>query len=372
MATIRKRSAGWEVQVRRHGYPVVNQTLPTKADAVSWAAVVESEMARGAFIDRSLAESTTFGDLLTRYAREITVHKKGARAEGCRVQALLREPIARAPLSHLTGQRLAKWRDERHLQVFGSTVNRDLNLFSHMFNVARKEWAFPIDNPVALVRRPKNNRGRTRRLSREEEERLLAQLAPSERSNDGTSLPGGSRNPWAHTIVLLALETAMRRGEILSIRWSNVFLDECYLHLPDTKNGEPRDVPLSTRARALLAALPRGPSGRVFPLTPDSLKQVFERAVVRAEIHDFRFHDLRHEATSRLATRLDNVLELSAVTGHKTLGMLKRYYHPRASDLAKKLGSPALESVSKRGLCRRCQNARSTRNALWAPHRGCG
>lgn len=338
VATIRKRSAGWEVQVRRHGSPVINRTLATKADATAWAAVMESEMARGVFVDRSLAERTTFGDLLTRYAREITVHKKGARAEGCRVQALLREPIARVPLSHLTGQRLAQWRDERHLQVSGSTVNRDLNLFSHVFNVARKEWALPIDNPVTLVRRPKNNRGRTRRLSKEEEERLLAQLAPSERSSEGTYLPGGSRNPWVHTIVLLALETAMRRGEILSIRWSNVFLEECYLHLPDTKNGDPRDVPLSTRARALLATLPRDYSGTVFPVSAESLKRVFERAVVRACIPDLRFHDLRHEATSRMASRLDNVLELSAVTGHKTLGMLKRYYHPRASDLARKLG----------------------------------
>lgn len=143
--------------------------------------MIESEMARGVFIDRTLAERTTFGDLLMRYEREITVRKKGARAEGCRIQALLREAIAQVRLSNLTGQRIAQWRDERLLQVSGSTVNRDLHLFSHVFNVARKEWAFPIDNPVAMVRRPKSNCGRTRRLSREEEQRLLAQLTPSER-----------------------------------------------------------------------------------------------------------------------------------------------------------------------------------------------
>lgn len=338
MATVRKRTAGWEVQVRRRGFPVVTRTLPTRAEADAWAAVVESEMARGVFVNRSLAEATTFGQLLERYAREVTVVKKGAFVEGVRIRALLREPIAQVALARLTGARIAQWRDERLRSVSGSTVNRDLNLFSHVLNVARKEWGYPIENTVGLVRRPRQNRGRTRRLGRDEQERLLGELAPSERAADGRFRPGGTRNPWVHAVVLLALETAMRRSELLSLHWSCVYLDESYLHLPDTKNGDSRDVPLSTRACSVLRALPRDPGGCVFPISADSLKKAFERAVARAGIVDLHFHDLRHEATSRLATKLDNVLELGAVTGHKTLSMLRRYYHPRASELAKKLG----------------------------------
>jgi integrase len=130
----------------------------------------------------------------------------------------------------------------------------------------------------------------------------------------------------------------MRRSEILSLRWPDVFLDERFVRLHDSKNGEARDVPLSTRAAAALVALPRRPDGHVFPITGDALKKAFTRACERAGLENMHFHDLRHEATSRIATRLDNILELSAVTGHKTVQMLKRYYHPRATDLARKLG----------------------------------
>jgi integrase len=130
----------------------------------------------------------------------------------------------------------------------------------------------------------------------------------------------------------------MRRSEILSLRWADVFFDDRYVRLHDTKNGEARDVPLSSRAVATLAALPRHINGRVFPITPDALKKAFVRACERAGLENLHFHDLRHEATSRIAERLDNILELSAVTGHKTVQMLKRYYHPRATDLALKLG----------------------------------
>jgi integrase len=133
----------------------------------------------------------------------------------------------------------------------------------------------------------------------------------------------------------------MRRGEILALRWSDVYLSDSYVRLHDSKNGEARDVPLSTRAVQILRDLSTKPvhiSGRVFPISPEALKKAFTRACERAGIMNLHFHDLRHEATSRIAERLDNILELSAVTGHKTVQMLRRYYHPRATDLAKKLG----------------------------------
>jgi integrase len=193
-----------------------------------------------------------------------------------------------------------------------------------------------VDNPISMIRRPPENRGRTRRLALGEEERLLAALDVPPRDEKGRLT--GPSNPWMRPLVILAVETAMRRSELLALRWQDVELQDRFVRLHDTKNGDPRDVPLSTRAVAILAGLPRHISGQVFPISADAVKKSFSRAAVRAGLQDLHFHDLRHEATSRIAEKLDNILELSAVTGHKTVQMLKRYYHPRARDLARKLG----------------------------------
>ena len=139
-------------------------------------------------------------------------------------------------------------------------------------------------------------------------------------------------------LVRFAIETAMRQGEMLSLRWEHVDLRTRTAHLEDTKNGEARTVPLSSRAAAVLEVLPHSIDGRVFPISAQAVKRAWGRACRRAGIEGLHFHDLRHEATSRLAERLPNLIELAAVTGHKDPRMLKRYYHPRAADLAKKLG----------------------------------
>jgi integrase len=338
VATIRRRGKSWEAQIRREGWPVLSRNFKSKTSARAWATSIESEMERGVFVDRTEAERNTLGDLLSRYLSEISISKKGAQSERYRISSLLRDPIAQYKVAGLSGKLLAEWRDRRLKDVSGSTTNRDLNLISHVINVARKEWGIHVENPVSMIRRPRENKGRNRRLMPGEEESLLRELEPSTRSAQGRFEEGGSRNPWMYPIVILALETAMRRSELLSLRWADVFLVDRYVRLRDTKNGDARDVPLSTRAYNALNDLPRHISGKVFPITPDAVKKAFERAVGRAEIADLHFHDLRHEATSRIAEKLDNVLELSAVTGHKTLSMLKRYYHPRAKDLARKLG----------------------------------
>lgn len=340
MATIRKRktSKKYEVQIRRDGWPTLTRTFSKAADANAWASVIESEMERGVFIDRTEAEKNTLGDLLQRYLTDVSSQKKGHSTERYRLVALQRDPIAKIKVAGLSGKLMAEWGDKRLKEVSGSTVNRDLNLISHVINVARKEWGIHVENPVSMIRRPPENRARNRRLAAGEEESLLAELELSARSERGTFEAGGTHNPWMRPLVILALETAMRRSELLALRWSDVFLSDRFVRLHDTKNGEARDVPLSTRAYQVLAGLPRHISGRVFPITGDAVKKAFTRAVERAGLGDFHFHDLRHEATSRIAEKLDNVLELSAVTGHKTLTMLKRYYHPRAKDLARKLG----------------------------------
>ncbi|NUA26303.1 site-specific integrase [Cupriavidus basilensis] len=348
MASIWKRGDYWRVAIRRRGYPHQARTFDTKSDAETWARQMESEMDRGSFVDRREAERNTLGDLLLRYSREVSPHKKGGEQEILRIRKLSTDNIAQFKIAALTGKVLAEYRDRRlagdgrRKPVCGSTVNRELTLISHVLNVASKEWDVHVAvNPVATIRRPRESRGRARRLSPAEEARLLAELSASPRNDLGHYEKGGSRNGSILPLTILAIETAMRRGELLSIRWSDVFLDDRFVRLHDSKNGEPRDVPLSTRAVTTLAALAkedRPSSERVFPTSADAVKKAFTRACERADIENLRFHDLRHEGTSRIADRLDNVLELSAVTGHKTLQMLRRYYHPRAKDLALKLG----------------------------------
>lgn len=331
----------WQVKIRRNGYPTASKTFARKSDAEAWARAQEAEMDRGAWRDRSSADSTTLYALLDRYLKDVVPSKRGAEIESLRIKTLMRDEIARYKLSALSPLVLADWRDRRlEAGCSGGTVNRELNIVSAVLNWARRELMVAVENPVSSIRRPPQSKARDRRLEADEEARLLAALddQPATNREDGKHYRQGTRNPWIKPLVLFALETAMRRSELLSLTWENVDLKKRVALLPETKNGTARTVPLSSRAVAVLENLPRSIDGRVFPTSADALKRAFERAVKRAGIEDFHFHDLRHEATSRLAEKLPNVIELSAVTGHKDLRMLKRYYHPRAEDLAKKLG----------------------------------
>ncbi len=338
MATIRDKGPyQWHVQVRRKGYPIQTRTFRYKAEAEKWARDVESEMDRGIYIDRSAAEQTTFYDVLIRYRDEVVPEHRGAEVEKIRIDALVKDrDLVSVKMAALTSRLIAEWRDRRLKSgVKGSTVNRELNIISAAINTARKEWGVHLDNPVALIRRPQNGAARDRRLNDGEENILLAALEVSPRKNGPLA---GMQNVYIRPLVLLALETAMRRGEMLSLLWANIDSKRSLAYLPTTKNGDARTVPLSSLALSVLREMPRSIDGRVFPISDDAVKKAFVRACKRAGIEDLHFHDLRHEATSRLAERLPNLVELAAVTGHKDLRMLKRYYHPRAEDLARKLG----------------------------------
>jgi len=340
MASIVQRDGKWQAKVRRHGYPPASKTFARKLDAEAWARQQEAEMDRGAWRDRSSADSTTLYALLDRYQKDVVPTKRGAEVEALRVNALMRDELGRYKLSALSPLVLAEWRDRRLAAgCVGATVRRELDILSAVFNWARRELMIAVENPVGSIRRPPPSKARDRRLEGDEESRLMAALedGPGTRA-DGKKYRHGTRNPWVRPVVDLAIETAMRRGEILSLTWDNINLKQRTAHLPETKNGEARTIPLSSRAITLLSDLPRSIDGRVFPITANALKLAFERAVKRAGIENLHFHDLRHEATSRLAEKLPNLIELASVTGHKDLRMLKRYYHPRAEDLARKLG----------------------------------
>lgn len=326
MASIRERSGRWQARIIRRGFPDEVRTFRSRGEAERWARGVEAEMDRGSHRSLRSAERTTLGDVLERYIGEVLPGKKGGRDDAIRLRALARRPIAGTALSNLTPARVASYRDQRLQEVTAGTVLRELAYLSAIINHARREWALGLSNPVSAIRKPAAPLGRDRVLSSDEEVKLLSALAPS-----------GRRNPWMLPLVTLALETAMRRGELLALRWKEVNLDRRTAALLTSKNGAGRVVPLSTRAVQALAALPRSETGPVFPLQHFSVAKAFDRAVVRANIGNFRFHDLRHTAVTRLARKVPNVVELSAISGHKSLHMLKRYYHPSAEDLAAKL-----------------------------------
>ena len=356
MATIRKRGPyQWQVSIRRKGYPVQHRTFEIKADAEAWARSVENKMDRGLFISRAAAESTTLADCLKRYLKEVTPQKKGARQEAMKARIILRHQIASLYMANVRGSDMAGYRDDRLAEGKApSTVQKELALLSHMFNTARREWGMEsITNPVQLISKPKINNQRDRRLQSDEEERLLAACSPLFHNS----------NVWLKPLVLMALETAMRKGELLDLRWKNIDFDKRQLKC---KNKDPkgealvRYVPVSTLAIETLKDLPRSVNGRVFQTTDNAIKLAFPRACKRACEHVYehksgkkkkcncqgieglRFHDLRHEATSRFVeSGLFTDVQVASITGHKTLQMLKRYAHMRPSDLAELLDKAA-------------------------------
>ena len=342
MASIVQRASGlWQAKVRKAGAKPVSRTFATKLQAREWAAAQEADIARGDWRDLRIARRMTVTQLLNRYESDVLPGKKSRHVAKYHV-ARFREDLGHLVLTALTGAALAEWRDARLRCVAAATVNRELSTLGGVLTWARKDLGLPIEHVVSAIRRPSQGRARDRRLDAGEELRLLKALKDHAGEVRGAKRAGayrvGSRNAWMLPLVQLAVETAMRQGELLALRWEHVDLRDRTAYLEDTKNGEARTVPLSSRAVAVLKGLPRPSDERVFPISAQAVQLAWKRACRRAGIEGLHFHDLRHEAASRLGEKLSNVLELAAVTGHKDLRMLKRYYHPRATDLAKKLG----------------------------------
>lgn len=323
MATIRQRANRWQCIIKRKGHPLQSKTFDLKKDAEKWARQNEQLIDSGQWVDRTEAEQTTLGELLGRYTREVSSSKRGADVEILRINALRRTPLAKYSAAAITGQLLSQWRDQRLKEVSGSTVTRELQILSHAFNVAIREWGFGLhSNPVSLVRKPTPSKARDRVLTSDQRQALIAACAQCQ-------------NPWIQPVVIFALETAARRGEILDLRWEGLDLEQGTAKVSG-KTGS-RTIPLSPVCIDMLRVVPRSLDGKVFPVTMQTLKQAYERSVARAGITDFTFHDLRHDALTRLAKLGFNVLELRAISGHTTANMLQRYVSIDACDLSGKL-----------------------------------
>lgn len=338
MATFRKRGDKWQSRIQRRNQPDISKSFLTKQDAERWARGVERSLDLGDYAPRSDAIKGTLGDLLKRYREEVTPTKRSARHETQWLKHLERDTLAAIPLASLTAKAVADYRDRRLKEVTPSTLLRTLQVMSAILNHARKEWGMAVKNVVADVRKPAPNKAREKSLTADEEQCLMSALTSGGRNGRGQFLPG-TRNPWIAPAVALALATAMRRGELLALRWEDINLERRTAFLPVTKNGDSRCVPLSPKALEVLATLPHSDDGRVFPIAANALQKAFARAREVAGLPDLHFHDLRHCAVTNLAKKLPNLIELAAVSGHRDLAMLKRYYHTRPEDLAMKLAS---------------------------------
>ena len=329
MASIRKRDEKWQARVHRKDHNPVVKTFNTKADALKWSRNIESQLDLG-----TLAPKQTMPRLrpmLERYVAEVTPTKKGESQERYRAAQLMKTKLADMFIDKVTGEVVAKYRDQRLAKVSNNTVRLELALLSVVFEQSRKEWGLAVSNPVRQIRMPKPGKPRTRRLEAGEEEALLTACTAS-----------GAH--YLYSFVVLAIETGMRFGELAGILWKHFDLDKRTIYLPDTKNGEARTVPLSTRALAAIQILPRSISGRLFTNKPGSIRSAFLIAVHKAKacspegmFQNLRFHDLRHEAVTRLFEKGLNPIEVGMVSGHKTLSMLQRYTHLRSKELVQKL-----------------------------------
>jgi integrase len=334
MASFRKTQAGWRVEIYVKGTRD-SGSFATKAEASAWAAKREDQIR--SITGGSGSKTHTVGDVLNDYRDKVSPTKKGEKWEVLRLNLIGTKKIdgvelSKIRLADLQPSHIAAWRDARLREVAGSSVSREMSLLSSALEVARKEWGWLVTDPMKDIKRPPDGPPRDRLISQSEIDAILIAHGYQE------GVPVVSPMQRVAASFLFALETAMRSGEILGLTSFTVDLRQRVAHLPFTKNGAARDVPLSTRAIDLLGMLPMVPDGQpLFNLTDKSRDALFRKARDRSGALEVTFHDTRHEAITRLAKKLQ-VLDLARMTGHKNLNELMTYYNETAADIAARLG----------------------------------
>jgi integrase len=344
MATIRKRNTKWHVQVRRAGIPSQSRSFQSKASAQAWARQRETELDKGEYQTQSeTLASTCVADLLERYLELVTPRKRGHASEMYRIKYFLRQAWSKTTLNKLSSKLFARYRDERLSQIKPSSVVREFGTLRSIFETAIREWDIPLQsNPIVGIRLPQANDARDRRLDDEELNAIL-------------TAAGACRSGDLEIVILVALETGLRRGELLSIRAQHIDFQNNTLLVPITKTGRPRVIPLTTRASELLMTAienQRAKNASLFNCSPNALRLAWERCRARAacecpSVSEFRFHDLRHEAISRFFELGLTIPEVALISGHRDLRMLFRYTHLKPKTIAQKLNGeiPTCESL---------------------------
>ncbi len=339
MASIKQyRGKTWRAIIRRKGFPVQSKTFASKKDAEAWAASVESRLGVSQFdgLQLKAAKTMTVRDVFERYEREVAPNFKGRNSLGILKRVIRDAAFMDLVLSKITPLDIRQWRDDRAQDIQPQSVHRELNTISGVFTHAIKEWGVPLaSNPCHSVSRFKGaDKSRDKVWSPADVTTLLDAIGWRE------DMPLGEGRDYVGWALLLGIETAMRIGELCALRVSDFHPAEQYAQLRDTKNGDDRQVPLSTTAIKYLMILcaNKMPTDKVFPLIAATLGEYFLEARRKCGLEHLVFHDSRHTAATQLSAKLPNVLELSAVTGHRSLKSLKRYYHPTPAAIAGKLG----------------------------------
>lgn len=336
MATIQERETddgktSYRVQVRLKGYPAQTATFSRITDARRWAQQIESAIREGRHFKTAESKKHTLKDLIDRYIGDILPNKRKSERKQKAQLLWWRNQLGAYLLADITPALIAECRDNllrgntsRGTKRSPATAVRYLAAISHAFTIACKEWGWVEDSPLRKVTKPKEPRGRVRFLDNAERERLL-------------QVCRGSKNPYLYIVVVLALSTGMRQGEIMNLTWTAIDFEKRRIILTETKNGERRVVPLVGHALELLKSLERQrriDTVLVFPAQtgqkpqkPIDLRGAWEAALMKSDVKNFRFHDLRHSCASYLAMNKASLSEIAEVLGHKTLQMVKRYAH---------------------------------------------
>ena len=326
MSSIQKRGLTFRVRITRQGKSTLSGTFYSRNEALQWAKDIEAKLYLGIYeeITPKIAKNISFREAAQHYLKTHSIHKKIVRCETSRLKILI-ERWGDIPVEQINKAAILELRDDLlSLGRSGETINHYFNTLSKLFQMLVGDWDLVIANPIKGIKRMPPSHGRSKRVTSDIEKILL-------NSCNAISLS------LLSSIIKFAIQTGMRRGEIMGLTWDDIDLPNRKAYLHQTKNGEPRQVPLTRQAMAVLEAL-SSDEERVFPMSMTCLRSQFERIKEHAKpkwdgigsnpFEDLRFHDLRHEALSRLSDAGLNVIELSHISGHKTLGMLKRYTHP--------------------------------------------
>jgi len=326
----------YRVKIRLKGHPVETATFERLTDARKWAQSTESAIREGRHFKTTEAKRHTVTQMIDRYIRDVLSQKPKSIHDRKTQLNWWKDQIGSYSLADATPALIAEARDRlaqgktlRAEHRSAGTVNRYLAALSHAFTIAIREWGWLQDNPLRRVTKPKENRGRVRFLSDDERKQLLEACRESS-------------HPWLYTIVVLCLSTGARKMEVLGLTWRQVDFQRNVIVLEETKNGERRLLPLAAHALELMKELSkvrRIDTDLIFPgkdpTKPIEIAKAWERALDKAKIEDFRFHDLRHSAASYLAMNGASLAEIAEVLGHKTFQMVKRYSHLSEAHTAK-------------------------------------